>query len=278
MRKNAKVYISLLTILSLINLYTVNPPSAIALTLNHGNPSEALGNLILENEDEVASITYGVDADGVPFARRKDGAKARYLSISPKQYKIQISDTRLIGEVLFSKRSTHELIASFIASNNDSLSAHAILSEAKTQSDKIAGSIIIQLNENRASLKTTIVFGEKGDPVDNGNNMQAIVNRVNASQPLTKLLSMAKLFSRVTVVKHAFTALAEEEGCGWAVTSCVASLIEYGLGIALITEVCGVTFGLGCLGALVLHPLAGVMVGKHCSDAITACGLGEVNE
>jgi len=121
MKKNLKKFLSSLVVLSLINLYAIAPQAAIASTPGGATSSEFSANSISEDID-TASFTFGVDADGVPFAVNRDGAKAKYLSISPKQYKIQVFKWSYLGEAVFRKNSDREVVATFKTSNKESLS------------------------------------------------------------------------------------------------------------------------------------------------------------
>jgi hypothetical protein len=143
--------------------------------------------------------------------------------------------------------------------------------------------------EKSPAISLAIRFGKRkvvitGNDRPNGQHtslktekaLQAIVADLKANDDMKHLLKDVQFFGNKTTLSVISPLLAFGGGCGWAVTSCVASLIEYGLGAALIIELCGVTLGAGCLLALAFHPVAGALVARHCSDAITACGGGEI--
>jgi hypothetical protein len=274
MKRKFKVFVSLLMVLSLINAYAIAPSAALASTLSKATSSEFSADYISADEDKDASlVTYGVDTDGVPFAMRQDGAKAKYLSISPKQFKMQIFKGNYLGEVVFRKTPDRGVAASFKASNKESLTAQATLPTVGSQFQKTGINLSLRYTKGGKSLKTSLHLEERSGTQGKGEELQKIINEVRASESLTKLLATARIFSHFELVKHAYAPVVVEDSCFWAATSCVASLVEYGLGIALIADVCGLTFGVGCLLALLFHPVAGVLVAKHCSDALSICNI-----
>jgi len=273
MNKNLKKFLSLLVVLSLINLYAIAPQVAMASTPGDVTSSEFSADSISEDID-TSSFTFGVDADGVPFAVNRDGAKAKYLSISPKQYKIQVFKGSYLGETVFRKNSDREVIASFKASNKESLTARTTFLPFDSQLQKLSVNLSLQYTKSGQSLKASLNLGGRNDGQLREEELRKIINEVQASESLKTLMATSRTFSRIEVVKLAYglTAVKAESGsCFWSATSCIASLIEYGLGMALIAELCGVTFGVGCFLALLYHPVAGLMVAKHCSDAIRDC-------
>src|SRR5262245_35176179 len=275
MKKNLKKFLSLIVVLSLINLYAIAPQAATASTPGEASSSEFSANSSSEGID-TASFTFGVDADGVPFAANRDGAKAKYLSISPKQYKIQVFKGSYLGEAVFRKNSDREVVASFKAYNKESLTAQTTFPPVDSQLQKLSVNLSLQYTKSGQSLKASLNLGGRNDGQLREEELRKIIDEVRASESLKTLMATSRIFSRIEVVKLAFALTpvkAASGSCFWSATSCVASLIEYGLAIALIAELCGATLGLGCFLALAYHPIGGLMVAKHCSDAISDCGL-----
>lgn len=65
----------------------------------------------------------------------------------------------------------------------------------------------------------------------------------------------------------------EKVECAKAILECAASIGAYGYSIATLLAACKVTFGLGCLAALLYHEVLGPLTVLLCADAINKCHL-----
>ncbi len=219
------------------------------------------------------SAVYGIGLDGHPFALRKDGTKAKYLSVSPKEFRIQVFKKGLLGEATFIRKAENQFEATFTSSGSDVFSVRTTAASNKLLPKNPIANVTISLGNRRVTIaNVNSDNSERISPMIE-KELQQISSDLRANKSMSQLLATVRFFgSKPILAKVPKLITTMSESCGWAAASCIASLIEYGLGMALIAEVCAGTFGAGCILALLYHPVAGLMVANHCSAAITACG------
>ena len=73
------------------------------------------------------------------------------------------------------------------------------------------------------------------------------------------------------------SSMTEEEKiqCATAILTCLASVGGYVSAMAGLISACAGTFGAGCLGALLLHPILGPLAVLLCSNAVNKCELNK---
>lgn len=69
----------------------------------------------LNSLDTDKSLSYGSDPDGVTFARKADGTKARYVALSPDHVKIEISNQQELGKIELQRYSSERTLLRFHA-------------------------------------------------------------------------------------------------------------------------------------------------------------------
>lgn len=270
---NYKGWVVLLLLTSVLNLNTLLTPPAHATGRGPGRRAAAPLNGESPSQSEPAS--YGRDRDGVPFALRADGTKGRFLSVSSKLVKIEIrKGSAQVGVAEFRRLPDNQLLSTFTADRSrESLSVRAGLAAVPVAES--APSIRLSLRYRKHKVVITgngPSAGPQAAP-EVESALQALVADLRADKGMTRLLKDIQFFGNRVTLRGISPLLVFGDSCGWAATSCIAALIEYGLGAALIIEVCGATVGVGCLLALAFHPVAGALVGKHCGEALKVCGL-----
>lgn len=269
---NYKGWAALLFLTAVFNLNLPLAPTAHAARRGAGRP--------VKGEPSVPEelISYGRDRDGVPFALRSDGTKGRFLRLSSKQVKIEIlKGADKVGVAEFRRLPDNQLLSTFKTDKRrESFSVRAGLAEAPVVENNPSIRLSLQYGKRKVVITGTgpSAAGQQAPP-EVEKELQALVADLRSDEGMTHLLKDVRFFGNKSTLRGIAPLLLFEDSCGWAVTSCVAALIEYGLGAALIIELCGVTLGVGCLLALAFHPVAGALVAKHCADAFKACGRGQ---
>jgi hypothetical protein len=265
---NYKGWAALLFLTAVFNLNLPLAPTTRAAGRGAGRPVEGEPT----SPEELAS--YGRDRDGVPFALRSDGTKGRFLRVSSKRVKIEIlKGADKVGVAEFRRLPDNQLLSTFKTDKHrESLSVRAALAEVPAADANPSIRLSIQYGKRKVALTGHGPSAGQQVAPEVEKELQALVADLRADEGMTHLLKNVRFFGSKATLRGISPLIAFGESCGWAATSCIASLIEYGLGVALIIELCGVTLGAGCLLALAFHPVAGALVAKHCSDALKACG------
>ncbi|MBV9923600.1 MAG: hypothetical protein JOZ96_01060 [Acidobacteria bacterium] len=271
---NYKGWLVLLLLTSVLNLSV--PPTQTAHAAGRGAAKRAGRPAKSESAAQGESASYGRDRDGVPFALRADGTKGRFLSISSKLIKIEIQKgADKVGVAEFRRLPDNQLLSTFKADkDSESLSFRAGLTAAPVADHTPSIRLSIQYRKHKVDFTSNGPSAAQQAAPEVDKEFQGLVSDLRANEGMSRLLKQVQFFSSKTTLRGISPLLAFTDSCGWSATSCVASLVEYGLGAALIIEVCGVTVGVGCLLALAFHPVAGALVARHCADALKACGYG----
>jgi hypothetical protein len=222
--------------------------------------------------DDEQPTAKGLDPDGVPFVLRSDGTKARYVQIKPTIVKIQLNKNGINnGSVEFRSLAGREFSAKYTPSKGKIFSAVTkVLAVSKNA--KLLARLTLEYGKDKVVLEGDDQFSSQDVPPETAKLLETFSEKLRADTNLRSLFSTTRFFVKKSTLESALPFMADSS-CGWAAASCLVSLVEYGLGWALIIEVCGLTAGAGCIAALLFHPAAAALVAKHCADAVDACGL-----
>ena len=224
--------------------------------------------------DEEQPSAKGLDHDGVPFVLRSDGTKARYIHVNPKFVKLQLSKNGIdSGNVEFRFKSGGSFSAKYAPAKGKALSAVTEVSTSSDNNRKKLARLTVQYGKERIVLQGDENLASKAVPAATLKRLESLSADIRNDSHLVALFNSVRFFAKKSMLEFAMPYFMVAGSCGWDAASCVASLVEYGLGWALIIELCGITVGAGCILALFWHPVAGALVVKHCSDAIQSCEI-----
>lgn len=225
------------------------------------------------NASASKAFTYGVDKDKVAFAQKQDGARARFLDLQSSHFKVEILRGRKVGEVEFIRMSASETLTRFTSAPGDSLVIHSTrLKTAKDDASPIT--IALQYKNQKAVLK---IDNGSVTPVDQ-KQLNKLVAQVRSNHRLGELLADTKVFADRSVLSGAVSAfmanaLVDSLQCIIAAGECILLIGTYVGSIGSLIALCPETIGASCLGALLLHPVIGVLVAAKCADALQKCGV-----
>jgi len=219
---------------------------------------------------------YGLDRDNIPFARRADGTKGRFMNLSPSHVRLQISKGRRLGEVEFIRLSDDETIIQFKTGR------HRLFVRTRNQMDKEGETGInigFQYKNKRAVLQINEGTEEKGFTPYAGQELRMMFADVGKNHILKELMEDAQSFSDKSVLTGVTSAVANNYAmddsltCILDASQCLLGIGAYIASIGGLIALCPGTFGASCLGALLLHPVIGVYVAAQCSRSLQTCGI-----
>ena len=181
-----------------------------------------------------------------------------------------------MGVAEFRRLPDSRMLSTFTTKRQEKLSVRASLAASSVVEKNPDISLAIRYGKRKVVITGNDLPSEQQASLKAKKELQAIVSDVKANEDMKDLLRDVQFFGNKATLSVISPLLAFGGSCAWAVTSCIAALIDYGLGAALIIDLCGVTIGLGCILILAFHPVAGALVGKHCGDVRAACGSGEI--
>lgn len=221
-------------------------------------------------------VGFGTDERGVVFARKSDGTKAKYLALSADHFKLQITKNNLSGEVEFRRLSATETFTSYALKGGNQYSVRTLLHLSGDQQSAQNVAVIFRYGDEQAVLNLDLAQSRIKDfDYAAKSNLQRIVAGVNNDRDLRSLLQEVSIFADQTVVRSAFSMMKmsfiDGLDCVDAIFACASASIGYVGAMGLLIAACGETFGLGCAGALLAHPIVAGLVATKCSKAVRAC-------
>lgn len=239
----------------------------------------------VETPEEGAPVTYGLDPDKVPFALRDDGVKARYLSLSPGNLKVQLTKDSALGEVEFRRKSRKETLTTFTPASGDPLVIRTVVSPKNAGKQVPDFDMVFQSNKRKA-----VVGVEQGRvpaaPATRGSERQLreVLSAAGANPTMSSLTREAAFFLSKPVMggllRRAFQydleacIKVDPFECTKETIYCLGAIGGYVVGVGGLLSACAVTVGATCIGALLAHPILGAVVVFQCNSAVVACGYG----
>ncbi|HEX8070034.1 MAG TPA: hypothetical protein VF546_08800 [Pyrinomonadaceae bacterium] len=227
--------------------------------------------------DANPAFRYGLDGDAVPFAQAADGIKARYLSLSPKHFRLQIVKGGGGGEVEFKRLSEAETTTEFKPSTDAGLFVRT-----KRRADK-NGRTGINISFRYGGKQVCFMLGQadevQGVAPAAQKKLRAMLAVVGKNRGLSELLADARTFNQRSVLAGAASvlvnnyALADSVDCISEAAQCILAISAYIGSIGGLIALCPESLGAACLAALLLHPVIGLYVAAQCTQALRACGI-----
>lgn len=217
------------------------------------------------------SFQYGLDPGGVPFAKKDDGSKARFIGLSINLIKIQITDRRDLGEVEIERFPAQRSIVRFKARTGGTL----IVRTSPKPGTEDDSSVEFQYTKEQTDLK----MGEsnrKEPSFTATKELQVLLSAVDRDRDLMDLIQATNTFCEKSVVSGVLFASLNFQSsvtCALEVVKCYAALAAYVAGIAALIILCPGTIGLSCFLAIIAHPALGPIAVLQCISAYEACNV-----
>jgi hypothetical protein len=254
-----------------LNFAGVFPASALA-----SRPGERAARPSYADAQE--AFSYGLDADGVLFVQRADGAKSRYLAVSTPHFKLQISKGDSTGEVEFLRLSRYETLTTFTAGGN-SFGVRKLFAPRGGPGKRPDTLVSFELGDEKVSFKTQAGRGEGAAGPELERRLGRVLERLRGDAALRGLMDEATFFTSREVTSKVFpflrVAYFDTTGfdCLKQSLSCLIAVAGYVGGISALIVACPETIGLSCVGVLLLHPVLGAYVAVQCADVINKCDV-----
>lgn len=238
-------------------------------------PQTVIGYLNTLDAKSNKSIEYGFDSDGVAFARKRDGSKARYVDLSRDHVKLEISKQRAIGRVEIQRFPSSSTLLRFQTASGRSFFVRT-WSDAKSD-DPNKTRIELQYGVYRAELKTKADTSNPAFASDVATKLEKIVAGVRGDRDLMRLIDASNVFcdksiaSQILMMRGMGTT-ALSFGCAQDILECYLAILAYVGSIGTLIALCGETIGLTCFLAILAHPALGPLAVLKCNNAIISCG------
>jgi hypothetical protein len=245
-------------------------PQSLLLKNGLGSP-EDIEYFNTLNSSSNKSFQYGLDPGGVPFAKKDDGSKARFIDLSLNLIKIQITDRRDLGEVEIQRFPAQTAIVRFKAWTGGTL----IVRTSPKPGTEDGSSVEFQYRKEETELKME-ESNRKEPSVTATKKLQVLLSAVNHDRDLIDLIQATNTFCEKSVVSGVlFAGLNSSSSvtCALEVVKCYAAIAAYVAGIAALIVLCPGTIGLSCFLAIIAHPALGPIAVLQCISAYEACGV-----
>lgn len=227
--------------------------------------------LIPLNLVRTSSFQYGLDPGGVPFAKKDDGSKARFIDLSANLIKIQITDRRDLGEVEIERFPRQTSIVRFKARTGGTLIVRTS-PEPGTEDDS---SVRFQYKKEKTELK--MEERSRKDPSSTATKqLKVLLSAVAHDRDLMDLIQATNTFCEKSVVSGVLFSIVNSQSsvsCALEIVKCYAALAAYVGGIAALIILCPGTIGLSCFLAIIAHPALGPIAILQCISAFETCSV-----
>lgn len=222
---------------------------------------------------------YGIDRDKVPFARKADGTRARFLSLCPSHIKLQISGRTGTGDVEFRRVSPTETLVTYAPAGEAALAIRSTFAPQASSDTTPAVDLALELKGRKVVLSLNSKQGQVLSPNTEA-AFEAMRADAKASEPLQRLLADAQTFLSQSTLSGLIPFLRQLDNtnptdckfdCARSITSCLAAVTTYLGGIGGLAFFCGETLGFTCVLAILSHPILAGAVGLECSNAANVC-------
>jgi len=268
--KRKKNILAAFVVASLLSLSLRTSPPIFAANSN-GDKSES------SITSKPTAFDYGVDTDGIPFVRKADGTKGKYLSVSTQHFKLQISKEAVIGDVEFLRLSRAETVTTFLTFEGDSFGVRKKIQPPTV--GKLPNAVVtFEFGKEKVTFEPQAARRQESLSSDVGERLQRVLVGLRANGTLKKLMEEASFFLSNAVTSKVFPAfrviLSDDSSafdCAKQAVMCLSAVAAYIASIGSLIAACPETVGLSCVGALLAHPLFGAMVAFSCSEVIKKC-------
>lgn len=206
---------------------------------------------------------------GIPFAKKDDGSKARFIDLSVNRIKIQITHRRDLGEVEIERFPRQTSVVQFKARTGGTL----IVRTSAEPGTEDGSSVKFQYKKGKTELKMD-ERNRKEPSFTATKELQVLLSAVNHDRDLIDLIQATNTFCEKSVVSGVlFSSLNSQLSCALEVAKCYAAIAAYISGIAALILLCPETIGLTCFLAILAHPALGPIAVLQCISAYEACGV-----
>lgn len=257
---------------------TIALPSSLELAMARylgSQPLTVIDYLYTLDANSNKSIKYGFDSDGVSFARKSDGSKARYVDISANHVKLQISNQRELGNVEIQRFPSTSTLLRFQTPAGPNLFVRTWMDPNSNNANKTR--IEFLYGKYKAELKTN---GDSSNPSfssDEATKLENILGGVRRDRDLMKLIEVSNVFCDKSIaaqilLMRGMSTTTLNFGCLEDILECYLAILAYVGSIATLIALCGETIGFTCFLAILSHPALGPLAVVKCNKAIESCG------
>ena len=150
------------------------------------------------------SFEYGFDPDGVTFARKADGTKARYVTLLPDHVKLEISKQAELGSVEIQRYPSGRTLLRFQALRGSALFVRTRPDQNSPNANKTR--IQLKFGKHTAELKMARDSSKDSLSADTVAKFQKIVAEVRQDRDLKTLIDVSNFFSDKSVVSRVMLA------------------------------------------------------------------------
>jgi hypothetical protein len=222
------------------------------------------------------AFTYGVDEQSVPFARRADGTRGKFLDLSSNHFRLQILTQKILGQVEFTRLSATETLTKFETMAGDKLLIRTTSVRIRSSVSRI--NIGFQYKNENVAFKIDEGPSLGGFAASGENELRVMFSHIRKNPRLSKLLADSGTLVEGSVLSGVMFAAVhsvpvDSLPCIIAAGECIMTIAGYVGSISALIALCPETIGASCLGALLLHPVIAVLVAAKCADATQKCGI-----
>lgn len=252
--------------------------SGVVLPLENLSSGVVLAKQRKQDNRPVDRTIFGLDYDGARFAQMDMGQKARFTSINPSQIRVEIIGNAPLGEIEFIRLDRVSTVASFKVPTGDTFCVRTLVKDA--DSDQGRPLVLVWFKYKDTEVLADSEFSQRTNgrtPPD----LSKMLTEVNTREDFSELLRWVPAFmnesivSRIAAIRGGSGAITADAGfdCLAEMTECFVAAAAYLGGIGALISLCGISLGLSCIGAILLHPILALNVGVQCTQAAQACGL-----
>jgi len=186
------------------------------------------------------SFEYGFDPDGVTFARKADGTKARYVVLSHDHVKLEISKQRQLGSVEIQRYASGRTLLRFQAPRS-----HALF--VRTWPDPNSGNANktrIEFEYGKHTTELKMADGSKESlATDTVAKLKSIVIEIRRDRDIKTLIDASNSFSDKSVASRVMLARginieSLNFGCAQDILECYLAILAYVGSIGTLIALC----------------------------------------
>jgi len=242
-------------------------------------------------------VASGLDAQGTPWLRSNRGVEGHYRALSSQTTHLDLSTidpvrplqkaplgTVEMGQVPVSSAASPGLF--FTWRTHAGIQLSMVTRSTNTGQRQIE--IAYRAGETQPVRQAILLAPSEIGPAKDGKNLQAaeaLLAQAAAQDNLRqlaqesipflsgealRLLPVWRAMGRAALIPYS----AVEGGvsdCAYHVTDCLVAVVAYGAGMSALIGSCGFTFGWGCAGALIAHPVLAGATAIYCGRAGHTC-------
>ena len=250
-----------------------------------------------DRTDSLEWIASGLDAQGTPWLRSNRGIEGHYRALSAQSTHLDLST---IDPAQRPRRAPLGSVEMGQVSGNSAASPGLFFTwrtNAGTQLTLLSRStntgqrqieIAYRAGETQPVRQAILLAPSEIGPAKDGKSLQeaeALLAQAAAQDNLRqlaqesipflsgealRLLPVWRAMGRSALIPYS----AVEGGvsdCAYHVTDCLVAVVAYGAGMSALIGSCGFTFGWGCAGALIAHPVLAGATAIYCGRAGHTC-------